>query len=144
MTREDSVTGRYRRTALGAMLMAPMLANGAQVDTSGWECNFCPFEDGQLDSEVEAGSLYADGAAAKFGEFDGISEDGGYLVVNGSTGERHENGSFWRATVKDLGLDNGRIEAVAGREGHWQADVGYVASPHNVYDTTVTLSLIHI
>ena len=50
-----------QRTALGVVLMAPMLAAGQAVDTSGWACNFCPFEDGRLESEVEAGSLYADG-----------------------------------------------------------------------------------
>lgn len=138
MTRNAFMIGRYRRTSLGFVLMAPLLANGQAVDTSGWECNFCPFEDGQLESEVEVGSLYADGVAAKFGEFDGISEDGGYVVVDGSVGERRENGAFWRATARDLGLDNGGIALAAGREGLWQADVGYVASPHNVFDTTVT------
>ena len=138
MTRKACVGDTLRRTALGLVLMAPLLANGATVDTSGWECNFCPFEDGQLASEVEAGSLYADGVGAKFGEFDGITDDGGYLVVDANTGERYENGSFCRGDGKQSGFDNGSIEAVAGREGHWQADVGYVASPHNVYDTTVT------
>lgn len=122
----------------GLVLLTPWLANGQAVDTSGWECSFCPFEDGEPAVEVEAGSLYADGVDAKFGEFDGITEDGGYLVVDGSAGERKEDGSFWRATAEDLGLDNRGISVAAGREGFWQADFGYVASPHNVYDTTVT------
>lgn len=138
MTRNAFIEGWNWRPALGLVLLGPLLAEGAPVDTSEWECNFCPFEDGQVTSEVEAGSLYADGVAAKFGEFDGISEDGGYLVLDGSTGARHENGSFWRVMAKDLGLDNGSIGAAAGREGIWQVDLGYVASPHNVYDTTVT------
>jgi MtrB/PioB family decaheme-associated outer membrane protein len=138
MTGKAFESGTLRRTALGFLCMAPLLARGQAVDTSGWECNFCPFEDGQLDSEVEAGSLYADGVAAKFGEFDGISEDGDYLVVNGYTGERWQDGAFWRAVAKDLGLDNGGIAVEMGREGLWRTDLGYVASPHNVYDTTVT------
>ena len=108
------------------------------VDTSGWECNFCPFEDGQLASEVEAGSLYADGVGAKFGEFDGITEDGGYSWWTPTRASGTRTDRSGGATASNLGLDNGSIEAVAGREGHWQADVGYVASPHNVYDTTVT------
>lgn len=138
MTGNTFIVGTNWRPLSWLVLLAPLLAEGAPVDTSEWECNFCPFEDGQLASEVEAGSLYADGVAAKFGEFDGISEDGGYLVLDGSAGERHENGSFWRAVAKDLGLDNRSIAAVMGREGRWQADLGFVASPHNVYDTTVT------
>src|SRR5688572_24727441 len=138
MTGTAIVTRAGRRTALGLVLLAPLLAHGQAVDTSGWECSFCPFEDGRIESEVEAGSLYADGVAAKFGEFDGISEDGGYVVVDASAGQRRDNGSYWQATAKDLGLENGSVVAGAGRDGLWQAELGYVASPHNVYDTTVT------
>jgi MtrB/PioB family decaheme-associated outer membrane protein len=129
--------GMRRRMAIVLALMAPMSALGQTVDTSGWECNFCPFEDGQVESEVEAGSLYADGVTAKFGEFDGIDEDGGYLVVEGFTGERQENGSFWNVTASDLGLENGSLAVAAGREGSWRAELGYLEAPHNVYDTTV-------
>ena len=119
-------------------LLAPALASGQAVDTSKWTCNFCPFEDGQVQSETEAGSLYAEGAAAHFGEFDGITEDGAYLVLDGSAGERDEDGSFWRVGAEDLGLDNRSIALAAGREGHWEVGAGYVASPYNRYDTTVT------
>lgn len=130
--------GTGPRRMLGAVLLAPMLAHGQAVDTSGWECKFCPFEDGQTESDVEAGGLYADGVQAKFGEFDGITEDGAYLVVNGEAGARREDGNFWNVTAEDLGLDNRSIAAEAGREGRWWADLGYLAAPHNVYDTTVT------
>jgi MtrB/PioB family decaheme-associated outer membrane protein len=108
------------------------------VDTSEWECNFCPFEDGQVTSEAEAGSLYADGAAAHFGEFDGITEDGGYLVLDGSAGRRDEDGGFWRVSAADLGLDNRSVALAAGQAGRWDVGAGYVASPYNRYDTTVT------
>jgi hypothetical protein len=94
-----------RRTALSLVLMSPLLAHGQAVDTTGWQCNFCPFEDGQTESEVVAGSLYADDVGARFGEFDGISEDGAYLVVDGIAGARQESGAFWNVTAKDLGVD---------------------------------------
>jgi len=64
MTGNALVTGTFRRTASGLLLMAPLLAHGAPVDTSGWECNFCPFEDGQLESEVADLGDLADQAAA--------------------------------------------------------------------------------
>ena len=124
--------------ALTLSLLAPAAALGAAVDTSGWECNFCPFEDGQVASEAEAGSLYADGAAARFGEFDGITEDGAYLVLDGSAGARHEDGGFWRVSARDLGLDNRSIDFATGNSGRWEADAAYVAAPYNRYDTTVT------
>jgi MtrB/PioB family decaheme-associated outer membrane protein len=119
-------------------LIAPGPALGEPVDTSGWECNFCPFEDGRTTSEVEAGSLYADGAAAKFGEFDGITEEGGYLLLDGRAGEQREDGTFWSAFANDLGLDNASAGVTAGRAGRWQVGAGYVASPYNRYDTTLT------
>lgn len=138
MTAEPIPVRRPQRVLLGVLMLVPLLATGETVDTSGWECNFCPFEDGQIESEVEAGSLHADGATAKSGEFDGISEDGWYFVVDGVTGARQEGGSYWRVTAQDLGLDNGAVLATAGREGRWRVDLGYAGSPRNVYDTTVT------
>ena len=124
--------------AMSVMLLVPQPAQGAPVDTSWWECNFCPFEDGEAAVEAEAGSLYADGASARFGEFDSISEDGGYLVLDGNAGARRADGSFWRAATKDLGLDNRSVAVAAGHAGRWQLDAGYAASPYNRYDTTVT------
>jgi MtrB/PioB family decaheme-associated outer membrane protein len=130
--------GYSLRMALALVLFAARSAHGAPVDTSGWECHFCPFEDGEATVEAEAGSLYADGVAAKFGEFDGITEDGGYLVLGGSAGERREDGAYWRVDARDVGLDNGTIEAAAGQAGFWEVGLGYVAAPHNRYDTTAT------
>jgi MtrB/PioB family decaheme-associated outer membrane protein len=137
MTCGGSLQGRTSRL-LTSLLLLPLPAFGAEVDTSAWECNFCPFEDGQATGEVQAGSLYVDGAAAKFGEFDGISEDGGYLAIDGSSGQREASGTFWRVSANDLGLDNGSFAAAAGKEGSWKVGLGYTASPHDVYDTTVT------
>lgn len=125
-------------TALVLALTAASVAQGAEVDTSGWECNFCPFEDGEASVEAEAGSLYADGVASRFGEFDGITEEGGYLVLDGSAGMRDEDGSFWRVDAADLGLDNRSLGVAAGQAGSWRLDAGYVAAPYNRYDTTVT------
>lgn len=126
------------RQALGLVLVAPLLAAAGPVDTSEWKCEFCPFEDGLVASAVEAGSLYAEGVDAKFGEFDGITEDGAYLVIDGGVGARQESGAFWRVDASDLGLDNGGLRATTGQEGTWRADLAYVASAHNVFDTTET------
>jgi MtrB/PioB family decaheme-associated outer membrane protein len=131
-------SGDAALAALALALLAPAAALGETVDTSRWECNFCPFEHGEVKSEAEAGSLYADGAAARFGEFDGITEEGGYLVLDGSAGAQDEDGDFWRVSARDLGLDDRSIDFAAGKSGQWEADAAYVASPYNRYDTTVT------
>ena len=51
----------------GLALLTPLLVGAAPVDTSQWQCEFCPFEDGEMVAEVEAGNIYVDDAAAKFG-----------------------------------------------------------------------------
>lgn len=132
------VRGSLVAATLPFVLLASAPASAAPVDTSAWACNFCPFEDGVTKVEAEAGSLYADGTSARFGEFDGITEDGGYAVLDGSAGERRENGAFWSVSARDVGLDNRSIAAEAGQAGEWLAGAGYVASPYNRYDTTVT------
>lgn len=125
------------RSTFGLMLLLALPARGEAVDTSAWECNFCPFEDEQP-AEFEAGSLYADGVDARFGEFDGITEDGGYLVLDGRADERQADGRFWDVTAEDLGLGNRSLAFATGREGTWRVGLGYLAAPHNVFDTTVT------
>jgi len=119
-------------------IFMPLLAGAADVDTSEWRCEFCPFENGELARSVEAGALYVDESAAKFGEYDGLDKTGGYLVLNGNVGKRMEDGNFWRIDAQDLGLASRAAALSRGREGAWQFDLGYVASPHNVFDTTVT------
>ena len=120
------------------VLIAPLLTAASPVDTSQWRCEFCPFEDGELVADVEAGSIYVDDSAAKFGEYDGLNEEGSYLALGGSAGQRKGNGLYWRAVAQDLGLDSRSAAVSAGHEGAWQVDLGYVASPHNVFDTTLT------
>jgi MtrB/PioB family decaheme-associated outer membrane protein len=138
MTTRAIIGGVVRCPVSALALLTAWPALGAPVDTSGWECNFCPFEDGKPVVEAEAGSLYADGATARFGEFDGITEDGGYLVLDGSAGERREDGAYWSAVARDLGLDDRSVEVAAGRAGAWKVEAGYIAAPYNRYDTTVT------
>jgi len=120
------------------VLAAPLLTGASPVDTSQWRCEFCPFEDGEVVAEVEAGSVYVDDSAAKFGEYDGLNEEGGYLALGGSARQRRENGLTWRADLQDLGLSSRSAALSGGREGAWQVDLGYVAAPHNVFDTTLT------
>ena len=118
--------------------VAPLLAGASPVDTSQWGCEFCPFEDGETIAKAEAGSIYVDDSAAKFGEYDGLNEEGSYLALGGSARQRQGNGLFWNAVAQDLGLDSRSVAVSGGREGDWQIDLGYVASPHNVFDTTLT------
>jgi hypothetical protein len=60
----DGNAGAVAGLGLALAFLASAPARAAPVDTSAWECHFCPFEDGQATVEAEAGSLYADGVDA--------------------------------------------------------------------------------
>jgi MtrB/PioB family decaheme-associated outer membrane protein len=138
MTEQRLTRASAASTGRWLVLLAPLLMAATPVDTSKWLCEFCPFEEGEVSADVEAGSIYVDDSAAKFGEYDGLNEDGSYLALGGSARQRRENGLTWSAEAADLGLDSRSATVSAAREGDWQVDVGYVASPHYVFDTTLT------
>jgi hypothetical protein len=58
------------RTTVTAVLLAPAAAL-AQVDTSDWNCEYCPFDDGYR-AEVDAGATYVSDDAARFGNGTGF------------------------------------------------------------------------
>ena len=106
----------------------------AQVDTSGWECQYCPFAEG-YDAEVEAGASYVSDDTEQFGSGSGYDESGGYINVGGeglyaSEGYRLE----WFA--EDLGLDSRILEIEGGRPGRFEFELGYSELPYRRFDTT--------
>jgi MtrB/PioB family decaheme-associated outer membrane protein len=111
--------------------------NAAGVDTSGWECESCPFQT-DYEAEAEIGVLYVDEDAAKFGEYNGLDEKGAYADVNANGGSRNESGTYYRYDLRELGLDTREAEFVFGKEGMVEARLSYDELPHRVWDTTVT------
>jgi hypothetical protein len=110
----------------------------AGVDTSGWKCERCPFDEGKLDADVEAGAQYVDGTDAKFGNFTGLDEDGGYAILDGTAGAHHANGTYWMVTGRDLGLDARAVTVEGGQAGSAQLSLEYAQLPHTIFDTTAT------
>ena len=125
--------------AVGAVVMATTAhaENTANVDTSGWACESCPF---QKDYEARAtvGAEYVDEDSAKFGEYNGLDQKGAYADVSARGGSRTESGTYYRYELKDLGLDTREAKFVAGREGMIEGTLYYDELPHRVWDTTVT------
>ena len=77
------------------ILIAPLvlLAPGmsfAQVDTSDWTCESCPFDQGYR-AEVAAGATSVSDDAARFGNYTGYDEKGVYANVDGQ-GRYNRNG----------------------------------------------------
>ena len=131
---------KTRNLLLVAMTIAAMAATSAQaqaVDTSAWECEFCPFESGQR-AEYQLGATDVSDDAAYLGDANGYSEDGIYANVDGEgsyAGERHQ----MRWQVEDLGLDSRYAELAGGRQGTLDFNLSYREIPRTQFFTTNTV-----
>lgn len=112
--------------------------HAAAVDTSSWECANCPFEEDEVDADLEVGAGYIDDGAAKFGDYNGLDEDGAFAIVAGGASEIRESGWYWSVAGRDLGLDARSLALQGGKAGRLELSVGYDNLPHTLFDTTAT------
>ena len=122
--------------SLALALIAPAAA-WAQVDTSDWVCEFCPFEDGYR-ADYEAGGTYINEDAARFGNGTGYDEKGGYANLDGQGSYASERGQM-RWYAEDLGLTSRVFEIEGGRQGKFGLSLGYRELPYRRFDTTRTV-----
>ena len=105
--------------AIAATLIFPTISL-AQVDTSEWKCEYCPFDDGYR-AEVDAGVGYVSDDAARFGNGTGLDEKGADLELGGS-GRYRKDGTDVSWYAEDLGIDSRVLNISAGRPGSRLAD----------------------
>jgi len=132
----DGVT-RFKAIAMLAILSSALLAAVAKTappDTSGWNCQFCPFASGYR-ANVTAGGTYVSDDAAKFGDATGYDEKGGYVNLDGE-GSYANDGYQLSWYAEDLGLDSRVLEIEGGRQGSYGFKFGYRELPERVFDTT--------
>jgi len=122
-------------TAVSVALLTPAAAM-AQVDTSEWKCEYCPFEDGYR-AEYEAGAIYVTEDAARFGNGTGLDEKGTYADLGGE-GRYLKDGTEVTWYAEDLGLDSRVFEFGVGKPGKYGVDFGYRGIPYRLFDTTST------
>ena len=124
--------------AIAATLAAPAAQTDAAhgVDTSEWKCESCPFPTA-YESEADVGALYVDEDSAKFGEYNGLDDKGGYPALGASGGKRNASGTYFNYAVSDLGFDP-EARLAAGKEGRFEARLAYDELPRNAWDSTVT------
>jgi MtrB/PioB family decaheme-associated outer membrane protein len=103
----------------------------AQVDTSQWKCESCPYPKGTTGS-VDAGVGDVTDSSQKFGDYTGLNKKGGFLVLGGNVSRRGDDGYYADLTGEDLGLDNRRLYGRAGREGLYSLRVGYQEIPRHL------------
>ena len=124
------------RTAIAATLLLPATAL-AQVDTSEWKCEYCPFVDGYR-AEVDAGVLYVSDDAARFGNGTGLDEKGAYADLSG-TGHYLKDGTEVSWYAEDLGTSSRVLNISAGRPGKLEVGLDYRELPYRSFDSTSTI-----
>jgi MtrB/PioB family decaheme-associated outer membrane protein len=104
-------------------------------DTSEWECTQCPFEKPGFASDAEVGALHVSDSDARFGDFLGLDDNGGYRIASGSG--RYVSGEWLTdITANDLGLDSREITIDTERPGRFALGLRYEALPRSLFDTT--------
>ncbi len=135
MKRNDKIINRGA-AALALLIALPGTVH-AQADTSNWECEYCPFEEGYRAS-YEAGATYVSDDAARFGNATGYDEKGGYANLDGE-GAYASDGYRLNWYLEDLGLDSRVAELEGGRQGSYGFYIGYRELPYRLFDTTSTV-----
>jgi MtrB/PioB family decaheme-associated outer membrane protein len=109
----------------------------AQVDTSEWKCEYCPFEEG-YSASVDAGANYVSDDAFRFGNGTGLDEKGANVMLGGEG--RYVNDGYqvsWYA--EDLAESSRVLNITAGRPGKFEVGLGYRELPYRLFDSTETI-----
>lgn len=118
-----------------AMLVATQAA--AQVDTSEWKCEYCPFEVGYR-ADIDAGASYVSEDALRFGNGEGYDEKGAYADVGGD-GRFVDGDTLVSWHAEDLGLDSRLFELAAGKAGTYEVRIGWRETPYRLFGDSRTV-----
>jgi MtrB/PioB family decaheme-associated outer membrane protein len=116
--------------------LAPAAAQ-AEVDTSQWACESCPFDQGYR-ATVDAGVSNVSDDAARFGNYTGYDEQGTYANLD-AQGRYNEDGYRLDYTLEDAGLDSRAFDLTVGSEGLFEVRFGYRELPFRRFDTSSTI-----
>lgn len=123
-----------RKTSL--LLLLPAVS-GAQVDTSEWLCESCPFETGYR-AGYEAGATLVSDEDARSGNATGYDSDGAYVNLDGA-GNYVSDGYQLNWNVEDLGLDSRNLTIDGGRQGIYGFYAAFRELPYRRFDSTRTI-----
>jgi len=112
-------------------------AGRAAADTSKWKCELCKFEEG-VSGSVDVGGASVSDSSYKFGEYNGLYDKGGYLLLDGTVRYRGKDAVYWDATATNLGLDTRALDVEGGQQGKYKLLLNYNELPHFISDTART------
>lgn len=126
------------RTVVASLVVFAPTVVFAQVDTSNWTCESCPFEDGYRADVNVGGTHVGEDGAIRYGNATGYDDKGGYANVDGF-GRYVSDDYQLNYYLEDLGLDSRVFELEGGRQGTFGFRVGYRELPYRRFDTTRTV-----
>jgi MtrB/PioB family decaheme-associated outer membrane protein len=108
-------------TGLVLAAVAPALhaVDASEVDTSRWQCRFCPDPEEGARGSVRAGVGYVSEDSFKHGEHTDLEEQGAYAIADAELAWQGEGTWRWDLRARDLGLDSRSIAVEGGRQGHY-------------------------
>jgi hypothetical protein len=90
-------------------------------------------------SEASVGIGYANDATRRFGEYNGIKENGAYGLLDFNWVKRNdETGTWTRIFGRDVGLDDRQLRFEQQRQGNWGYSIDYSRIPRFEPLTTTT------
>ncbi len=118
-----------------ALVLAGSDAQAAQLDTSTWKCAKCEFPQG-AEGTVELGGYSVSDTSARFGDYTGLDEEGGYGLVNALMKWWGKDGMWFTLDGQDLALDSSSLRIAGGLQGLFSVDVYFQNIPRRFYDDT--------
>lgn len=116
--------------ALLSLGIAPSLVAAQEVPVA-WKIVLAePFV-----NEVEVGIGYVGDDSYRFGRYNGLVEEGPYLIGEVNAKDIDDDGGFWRLRGTNLGLDSRYLRFDAGVQGRQQFFIEYDQLPNYMNDT---------
>lgn len=89
-------------------------------------------------SEIEIGGGYVSEDSLKFGEYNGLEDDGGFVIGNIRL-RKHmligdDDNEYWELSGSNLGLDSRSVYGEYSRDGSFRVFFDYDQIPHNQFD----------
>jgi MtrB/PioB family decaheme-associated outer membrane protein len=112
---------RFRHALLMVSLLGlPPATAPAQtaVDTSGWDCEYCPYSTG-WEGTITAGAGAVSDDSFRFGDYRGLEAEGAFAILGGSLLYRNEAGYYTDLYLQDFGLDSRSLQVEGGHQGQY-------------------------
>ena len=109
-------------------------APSPNVRPPGWECRWCP-QVPEQSAELTLGAEYVSDTSAKFGEYRGLGDEGGYVVADAAGRYRGEDARYADIVARDLGLTTRKVRVEAGKQGGYRVYLDYSQLPRLDQDT---------